>query len=155
VKQTFRIEGLAALDRALAELPKATAKGVLRRAGTKAMQIMADEAIRLAPDDPNTQAPHDLKSSIKVSSKQKSGRQTQRAPEGKGNVRIYMGPTKDGYPQAIPQEFGAVQHGPNPYMRPAFETKKIDVLESLATDLGDELMKTAARIRARTARTGG
>lgn len=106
---SVRIEGLRELDQALGEFSKATARNVLRRVARQALESMAEEARRLAPDDPTTQAPHDLRTSIVVSEKQKSGRFGGLA-ERTSFVTMYMGPTGGGYPQAIIQEFGAPAH---------------------------------------------
>jgi HK97 gp10 family phage protein len=178
---TVRVEGLAALDRALAELKASTAKAVLRRVGKAALEPVAAEARRLAPDDPTTKAPHDLATSIVISEKSRSGRSGDfRSTDS--TVTLWMGPTGGGYPQAMIQEFGAGPHTitahdpnghlafeeagqlvtprvvhhpgnpPHPYMRPAWEAGKAQVLETIRTELGAEIAKTAARVAARQAR---
>ena len=48
---TVSTSGFRELDKALAELPKATARNVLHRTLSKAGQPIADEASRLAPVD--------------------------------------------------------------------------------------------------------
>src|SRR5690606_8122518 len=70
-KSTLRIDGLKELDKALGDLPKATARNVLHRTLRKAGAPIAEEASRLAPDDPATQAP-DLHTSIAVSTRLKN-----------------------------------------------------------------------------------
>lgn len=137
-----RVEGLKALNSSLMELKSSTARGVVRRTLLKAMEPMAEEARRNAPDDPATPNP-DLESSIAVSTK------ANRARTLRTEVNVYMGPTKEGYPQAIMQEFGTVHHPPQPYMRPAWDGGKDQLLEDVSTGLGEEIAKTAARLAKR------
>lgn len=81
---------------------------------------MRDTARYLAPDDPLTGPPWDLKSSIEVSGNKRGVR----AFEKLSAARAYMGPTRYGYPQAMMQEFGTVNMVATPYMRPAFDADK-------------------------------
>lgn len=150
-RTTVKVEGLRELDRALGELPKALAKGTLRRVLREAAAPMAETAKRLAPNDPLT-PPIDLQTSITVSSRQKSGRQLKRTREGDATVMMYMGPGPGGYPQAIFQEFGTHHHAAQPYMRPAWDGHKMEALNIIATTLGSEITKTAERLARRNAR---
>lgn len=148
MKVTVRVDGLRALDAALGELPKATAKGVLRRVGKKALTPMAETARRLAPDDPDTSA-DDLKSSIVVGTKLNDRqKRLERRAEGKSFVTVYMG-TAD--VAGVPQEFGTVNHGPQPFMRPAFEEHKMQAIEIVRDELGGEIERTRARAAKRAA----
>ncbi|MDZ4373558.1 MAG: HK97-gp10 family putative phage morphogenesis protein [Phenylobacterium sp.] len=170
----MRVDGLSALNARLAELPKATAKSVLRQTARAALTPMAETARRLAPDDPETGAPSDLKSSIEISPRQKSGTQIKRTFEGKSATVMFMGPTGDGYPQAMIQEFGSAPHvikprrkpklgfsvpgdsvvvsevqhpghPAQPYMRPAWEQHKRGALEIVKRELGERIDKAAKR----------
>ena len=150
---TVKLDGLKDLEAELAKLSKAAGKAALRRAGIKAMQPMAELARSLAPDDPST-PPIDLKTSIAVSSRVKVGRSRsllREVREGKASVNVYMGPTKEGYPQAIMQEFGTIHHGPQSYMRPAWDAEKRGVLSRLKALLWDEVGKSVARAERRRA----
>lgn len=172
-KLRVKVAGLKALNARLQELAKATQKRILREVGTEALQPMAETARQLAPDDPKTGAPSDLKSSITVSSRQKGGRQIKRTFEGKSAVAVYMGPTGEGYPQAMIQEFGSPAHKikarrkpklgfattqdpsvvvrevdhpghrAQPYMTPAWEKHKDQALEIVRTRLGEKIQKAA------------
>src|SRR3546814_16340154 len=51
-RQTFKIEGLRELERELSELPKATARNVLNRTATKAIEPLRVKMGQLAPYDP-------------------------------------------------------------------------------------------------------
>ena len=145
---TVKVEGLRELDKALGELPKASGKAVLRRVGKMALEPMAKMAAARAPDDPLTGAP-DLHRSIIVSTRSSAGKRSKRK---KASVEMYMGPhTKGGYPQAIVQEFGTINHPAHPYMTPAWEGEKRHALEIIKDKLGDEIRKTAARVAKRAA----
>lgn len=148
MKANFKIDGLRELDAALGQLPKATAKGILRRAGIKSLQPMADAARSLAPDDPATG--NDLKSSITVGTKL-NARQSKmaRRADGKAFVTVYMG-TAD--PAGVQQEFGNVNHGPQSFMRPAFSREAGNTFKIIGKELGDEITKTAARAAKRAAK---
>lgn len=170
MKFEIRTEGFRELDEALRELPKATAKNVLRRVAKAALEPMAEDARRRAPDDPSTPAPHDLRSSIAISEKRKT---TARGFTPKTTaVRVYMGPTRDGYPEAMPQEFGSAPHSvarkrrrgksgpakmhpgnpPHPYMRPAFDAGWRPMLANIRTQLAAEIEKARARLARKAAR---
>lgn len=178
IKATVRIEGLRELDAALGQLTKATARNVLKRVLLKAGQPIADEAARLAPDDPKT-GPPDLHTSIVVGSKLKNTtgnaefaetmrnfgtkaeavqalRDARRAAGGAGtSAQVYVGPastTKRAAIKAIVQEFGSVKQAPQPYMRPAWEATKGTALEIIKRDLGGEIQKAAARAARRAAK---
>lgn len=44
------------------------------------------------------------------------------------------------------QEFGTAHHAAQPFMRPAFETKKVDAAEKIKSNLSNRINKEAARI---------
>ncbi|MBP7704198.1 MAG: hypothetical protein KA105_02795 [Caulobacter sp.] len=148
-RSSIKVEGLADLDRALGELPKATALNVLRRVGVAALEPMRAEAARLAPDDPATSAT-DLKDNIVV---------TSRRPRGRGrkesSVEVFMGPDAS-VPfvarKGVQQEFGNVNHGPQPFMRPSYEAEKRPTVTRVAESLGEEIEKARVRAAKRQAR---
>ena len=150
---TIRVDGFKELDSALKEMKTATARGTVRRAMLKAFQPMADEASRLAPDDPRTPAP-DLHRTIKVGDTLKAGRSVMTKGFGfkDGQVTVWMGPTREGYPQAMMQEFGTVNQPAQPYMRPAWDEGRDQLLEDLKTGLETEITKTAERAARKAAR---
>lgn len=150
MKVTVQVEGLSALEQALGQLPQATAKNILRRTSRAALEPMAEVARQLAPDDPVTGAP-DLRTSIAVSHRHKSGRALRLALSAH-SVTTFMGPTKGGYPQAIMQEFGTEHHPPQPFMRPAWDQEAEATLERVRVGLGDEIRKAADRLARKQAR---
>jgi HK97 gp10 family phage protein len=149
---TVKVEGLREIGAALSELPKATEKNVLRRVGTKRLQPVADAARAMAPDDPVTHG-NDLRSSIGVSTRL-SGRQKgihkKMFKDDRASVEVFVGAGP--LPQAHLQEFGTVQHGPQPFMRPAWDAEKGAILQGLADDLWAEIKKSADRLARKTAR---
>lgn len=138
-----RVEGLRELDQALGQLKASTAKGVLRRVGRAALEPF-DEAWRVkAPH-----LSHTLQESGGVGSKLT---RTQRAAvERESFVEVHAGPGPN--PQAVQQEFGNRQHPAQPFIRPAWEETKDQVLENVKTGLGEEIAKTVARAAKRAAK---
>lgn len=152
MKTTVRVDGLRELDAALgalaAEYGKASGKAVMRRVADKALQPMAETARHLAPDDPTTQG-NDLKASITVGGKlTKRQAAMARKDQDKATVTRYVG-TAD--PAGVPQEFGTVNHGPQPFLRPAFAQDARGAIDIVAKELGPEIERTAARLAKRRA----
>lgn len=140
---TVRVEGLKEIDAALAELPKATGRNVMRRVGLKRMQPIAETMRQLAPDDPATGG-NDLKASINVTTKKPKRHRRE------SEVEIYAGP--DRRPAGVQQEFGNQHHGPQPFVRPAWDQHEDGLLPGLADDFWPELKKAADRQARKTAR---
>ena len=176
MKVTVKVEGLADLDRALAELgSKALARNTLIRVLKKAGEPIAESARAYAPKDTG-----ELQDSITVSPKiknnvgnsefadaMKSGlgqkaavsamRDARRAAKGKGSFAVmYVGPakakSKKDAIKRIVQEFGSSKQAAHPYMRPAWDAEKDRALEIIKAQLGPEIMKTAARVAKRRAK---
>lgn len=148
---SVKFSGGRELDKALAELgSKALAKGVLTRVGKKRLQPIADRANQLAPDDPAT--PGGLNQSFVVSTKLNKRQASLAKKAGKDFVEVYAG-TND--PAGVQQEFGNVNHGPQPMLRPAWEEGKNSLLPGLGKDMWTEIDKTAARVAKRRAKKAG
>lgn len=142
---TIKIEGLRELDAALGNLPKAAAKGVLKRVLIEAGEPIARTARGLAPREELH-----LYESIDVGTKlsrRQAGLHKQQG--GKAFQEVFVG-TND--PAGVQQEFGNSRHGPQPFMRPAWDSKKGETLEYIANALWGEIEKTAARVAKRAAR---
>jgi len=149
---TVKIEGLKELEKALEELPRATGKSVLRRTLKKAAQPVAEDMRARAPDDPATHG-NDLKSSIGVStklSKRQARIHRKMFRSDKASVEMFVG--AGALPQAHLQEFGAPQHGPQPFARPAWDGNKMQVLEAIKDTLGAEIAKAAKRLAKKRAK---
>ncbi|MBX3482533.1 HK97-gp10 family putative phage morphogenesis protein [Phenylobacterium sp.] len=135
--------GLKQLDEALGQLKLSTAKNVLRRTGRKALAPF-DEAWRArAPEHT-----HALERSGGVGSN--LTREQRRSHERESFVEVFAGPGP--LPQAIQQEFGNINHPPQPYFRPAWEATKDQVLQIVVDTLGGEIAASARRAAARAKR---
>lgn len=143
---TVRVTGLKELNEALGNLSKSMAKATLRRVLLKAGKPIADAAIQLAPDDPATGG-RDLKQSIAVGTKlsKRQARLHRRANRNdKQFAEVFVGPGPK--PYAHLQEFGTVNHGPQPFMRPAWDANKGKALDIIKSELGKEIIATAKRV---------
>lgn len=141
----FKIEGLRELDAALGELSKPTARNVLKRVGVAALEPMAEVARDLAPDDPETGG-NDLRHSISAGTKLTPRQQKLARKDTKDFATVYMG-TAD--PAGVQQEFGNVNHGPQAFMRPAFQQEAEATIGRVASGLKPEIDKAVSRARAR------
>jgi hypothetical protein len=152
MKVSMKFAGGRQLDAALGaladEFGKAAGKAVLRRVGMKALQPMADTTNALAPDDPETGG-NDLSGSYIVGTKlNKRQAAIARKDQNKATVTVYMG-TND--PAGLQQEFGNVNHPPQPHIRPAFEQHAEGAIKIVGAELGPEIEKTAERLAKRRA----
>lgn len=143
---TIDMEGFRDLDVALGDLgSKVTARGVGRRALTKAAQPIADDYIdRLQP--------HVLTGALRDSSgvgTKLTRRQAvlARKSERKSFAEVYVG--SGGLPQAHLQEFGTEDTPPRPSLRTAWEHGWRAALDALGQLLWDEIKKTVARAERR------
>lgn len=157
------VSGFRELDRALAELPKATGRNVLRRTLTKAAQPIAEKAREMVPVDQG-----DLKQSISVSARIKnkvgnaefsaamraglgkaaavSAMRDARRGAGGSFAEVYVGP-------AVPQgfyghlvEFGTRNTSAQPFMRPAWDAEQGPALDIIKAELGNEIILAARRV---------
>lgn len=148
MRVTVKTKGFKELEKILAEqLPQATSRNVLRRVAKGALEPMADVAARLAPEDEGR-----LAFSIDVS----EGR-TRRAKTGFQRIRgvqMAMGPASGlatlQYASFV--EFGTIDTPAQPYMRPAWETGKMDALEYVQDNLWREVQAAVKRITKKQAR---
>lgn len=172
MKPTIKIEGLRELDAALGQLPKATARNVLRRTLKKAGEPTAERARQLVPVNQGH-----LKRSITVSTKKPvghgAGRQAFAAAMRAGATKAaagaaaraanrtsadafaeaFIGPGR--YPHAHMVEFGTEKMAPQPYLRPAWDATKMKVLDIIKSELGSEISKAAKRLARKAARRSG
>lgn len=144
----IKVEGLAALDMALGELPKATAKNVLRRTGLAALKPFVDKVRSLAPVDEDITStpdrpPGTLRDSYHASTKLNKSQTRLAKREGKSFVEVYAG---TGDPAGVQTEFGNEHQKPQPHAIPAWEATQDAVLKIVATQLGDEIDKAAVRL---------
>lgn len=151
---TVRTQGFRELEQALAAFSKASARNIMKRAAMAALQPMADEMERLAPE--RADGGGDLKDAIAVSDKlgKRQKRQARRAG-GNSHVEVYAGVADVGgnhLPSGVQQEFGNENHGPQPFVRPAWDKEAQAALERLKVSLQDEINLATARAQRRAAR---
>ena len=150
-RKTFRMTGFKELERALSDdLPKATARNVLRRAATKSMERIRLKMGALAPRDEG-----DLAGSMKTQNvTAKRARGSVRFARSSG-VQVMTGPAPEGKlnrSNAGWQEDGTLEMSPNPYARPAADSEGAAVVKEVREILTDEVSKAKARIARKAAK---
>ncbi len=156
-----KLEGAAELDRALRELRTATARRVAKRAMTKALEPVKAAAIAAAPVSSDDRHMAD---GITIASKLTRNQARKAEREGKHLTLMFVGPRS---PHAHLVEFGTAQRfrkrekwagkstgamPPQPFMRPAWDENRDQVLEILMAELRVELDKAVARAARRAAK---
>jgi len=151
---TIRLEGFRELERELEKLGTVSArKASARRSLKKAAAPMAEIARGLAPRDQG--GGMHMADSIAVStklSKRQAGAHRKMFRNDKAAVEMFVGPGP--FPAAWTQEFGTVNHGPQPFMRPAFDQDHRALLDRLKAELWADIEKAVARAARRAARGG-
>lgn len=174
ISTTIEIKGLKELGEALEELNTATAKNVLRRTLQNiAEQIVQDAKIKVPKRS------HGLEHSIRKSpvkftkgaagkaafaeamrggaTRAEAGLAAREANEAAGekglSAQIVLGP--DRRPNAHMVEFGTVHMAPKPYMRPAWDSKGAGAISEIASVLGNEIEKAAARAAKKALKNSG
>jgi len=104
--------------------------------------------MRLAPDDPKTSEGVSLVSAIKIGERA-LGRRNRSFRRDNGIVERYVGIDPTVHPRVAfysdIQEFGKGPWPAQPYMRPAWESKKMVAMDRLSDDLTVEIGKAADR----------
>lgn len=109
MKIGMKFEGGAELAKLLDQLSVRTSANVMRAALKEGGEAIRAHAASIAPRAPG--AP-DIADNIGISTAN---------PRGEA-AAVKIGPTK-GFAYGLPQEFGTVHHGAQPFMRPAFDAK--------------------------------
>lgn len=153
----MKIEGAGDIERALAELARGTAKGVMRRAMKKALQPVKEGAEYSA---------FEIAITSKLSPRQRGEAKGDR---GRAKVSLYVGPVEsDGShaPHAHLIEFGT---GPrrhasgkyvgavmaDPFMRPAWDANRERMLQILRKEVWAEIEKAVERAARKAAKAAG
>jgi HK97 gp10 family phage protein len=149
------VSGLPEINANLASMTKAQARGALTKIAVDALKAeFVPTAQALAPDDPATGG-NDLKSSIvagpasRLNQRQKK---LNRRREGKSFGEGFAG-TAD--PAGVAQEFGTVNHGPQPFMRPTLEQKTQAIFDYVGKNFWSLTVNAVKRIAARAAKKAG
>lgn len=170
----IKVEGLPQLDAALAELIEATngrtGKTALRKGVIEGAQLFVRAAQEAAPvmsgalrDSITARAAGNLvgkdawgrakRSGLDDAGAAKAARDATRAARESGemstiSVVVAAGPN----PQAVQQEFGNVNHGPHPFMRPAFDSQKEAVVDAISQAVSRQIAAAAQRAARRALR---
>lgn len=144
-KTTVKIEGLKELDRALGQLPRATAKAALRQVLRDAAEPMARQARQSAPRDE-----YHLYESIDVSTRLSRRQRGQHREENQPTFQEMFVGTNN--PAGVQQEFGNERHGAQPFMRPAWDAQKKPTLDRIANSLWLRIEQAAQRLARRASR---
>lgn len=161
----MELSGFKGVEAALAELPKATSKNVVKRAVIEAAQPMADDMKAKAPRDEG-----DLIEGISVTPQIVSAQAGFSRRPGKQEVRAFVGPNyKQGQPGFAPHaqlaEFGTGprmtkdgrstgQMPARPFARPAYDGGKQGFIDRLGAALWTQIDKARARIARKNAKAG-
>lgn len=151
---TFKVEGLGELNATLEEMSKGLARGALTRIAVKALkEEFVPVAVSLAPDDPATSG-NDLKTSIIAGPASKLNDRQKKLNRRRDDRSLGEGFAGTNDPAGMQQEFGNVNHGPQPFMRPAWQQTQQPILNNVGKNAWPEIEKTALRAAKRKARAG-
>ncbi|HEV7344265.1 MAG TPA: HK97-gp10 family putative phage morphogenesis protein [Devosia sp.] len=143
MKVTVDFEGGKQLDDALGQFTASKRRAIGRVALDKAGEITAKSMRAKAPVEEGN-----LRESIDVSGSLTPSAKTSHT-KGSDQER-FIGP--DSRPSAVTQEFGTVNHPPQPFARPAWDETKDEVLKRIGEELWlgiDKAAKAAAKKAAR------
>jgi hypothetical protein len=143
-----QLEGFAELDRNLTRLTAAAGKGVLRRSLKKAAEPLAFMANQNAPVGETGEYAESFAYSTKLNKRQASLHRKMFRND-RASVEGFVG-TND--PAGVQQEFGNVNHGPQPALRPAWDADRLDLLDRLGEIMAVELDKSIKRAERKAAR---
>ena len=144
---TVKLEGFRELDKALGELPKATARNTLKRALTPAADHVDYVASGAAPHDTGK-----LEQSIIVGTKLTSRQAREAKRAGKNFAEIHIG-TRLG--RGMFTEFGTFKDPPLMWFTRAWDISKNTALEIISANLASEIEKSAARLAKKRAKNAG
>lgn len=139
-----KVEGLRELEAALADLPRATGKNVLRRVLLKAADPIQADAAAAAPEM-SGRLRRDVSTGTRLTRRQAA----MNRKLGKSEVEVHVG-VKD--PAGVQNEFGNEHQRAQPFIRPAWDANKEGALATISSELGTEIEKAAARAARRAAR---
>lgn len=146
-----KVAGFRGVEQALAQLPKATGKNVLRRVGRPPMEEMANVAAQKAPERTGRLA-------FSISVGEKRTRRAQTGFKSSSGVQLAMGPA-GGFGGTLEyatfDEFGTVDTPAFGFMRFAWDAKAQTTLDYLEQNLWSVVSKAAEKHANKRARVGG
>lgn len=155
MKFKAQITGLSEINANLANMSKAQARGALTRTAVDALKTeFVPTARELAPDDPATGG-NDLKASIIAGPASKLNARQKGLNKKRPDKSFGEGFAGTADPAGVPQEFGTVNHGPQPFMRPALAQKTQAIFDHVGKSLWSIIDKSVKRAAARAAKKAG
>ena len=156
--ESVKIEGLDELARALKELPQRVARNGLRAAVYAGARVIRDEAklkapVAIAALGPDQPPPGTLKRSIIMKQiPELSGPQKQTFFVTVRHGKKYR---KQGKKENLSQdawywrfvEFGTVKMSAKPFLRPAFEGKKLEAVDAIKDRLSERIEQAAQELK--------
>ncbi len=140
---TIKVEGLKELGQMFERLSDDMQKKVARSATNAAAQVVKKIAIRKAPvSDPSVTPnipPGNLKKNIIV--KRSRLRNSNLTSEHRVTVRGKAAGVISPYRVGVFQEYGTVQHGPQPFMRPAIDQGASQAIEAMKKKIKERIDK--------------
>lgn len=146
---TVKVEGLRELGAAMQALGNEVAKRIASGMTSAAAGVVRKDAIARAPEHDKVHTvdgvevqPGNLKKNIVRKKVAKS--KTRLTSEHLVTVR---GKRKDGYAARYGrlQEFGTVHHAPQPFLRPAFDSKKMEAIDAMKKTAGRRIEAAAKK----------
>lgn len=146
---TIKVEGLRELGAAMQALGNEVAKRIATGMTSAAAGVVRKDAIARAPEHDKAHTvdgvevqPGNLRKNIVRKKVSKS--KTRLTSEHLVTVR---GKRKDGYAARYGrlQEFGTVHHAPQPFLRPAFDAKKMEAIEAMKKTAGRRIEAAAKK----------
>ncbi|WKV23765.1 tail protein [Yersinia phage vB_YenS-P840] len=126
----IEISGLQELERRLIAVGEEVGTKILRDAGRAAMAVVEADMKQNAGYDNSSTNAH-MRDSIKIRSS--------RGKSGSTVVVLRVGPTRNHYMKALAQEFGTIKQVAKPFIRPALDYNKMQVLRILTIEIRDGL----------------
>jgi HK97 gp10 family phage protein len=146
VNTAIKITGINQLRRTIDRLPaelKKRAEVPVLRAGAKPILKAAKRKVPVG----DSEAPGQLKRSLGITVKKVKGVFSSRVGARTGfNVRLKNGKKKDPSKYIHLVELGTRHSAPQPFIRPAIDSSKGEVLESMSDGLEKHLHRTAKRL---------
>jgi HK97 gp10 family phage protein len=136
---TVKIEGLRELDRALAELPKATARNTIVRTLKKAAAPVRDAAQSNAP-----KLTGELEQDIIIGTKLTKRQSSEVRRAGKSFAEVYIGTDLS---RGMFTNFGTFKDPAQMWFDRAWAGTQDEALVTIKFELGTEIEKSAARLR--------
>lgn len=148
MRTIVKFEGGKELEKALAELPRATAKNVARRALMKAADPIDDQASANSPEM-SGKLERSVITGTRLTRRQRSGGARLQSDgsfraQSKSYVEMHVGTALS---RGIFTEFGTFKDRAQMWFTRAWEATKNRSLGIIKTDLGPEIEKAAARLR--------